>query len=44
MPEWVPYNDGFHAMLLGDEVKMEKEEDPRIRFIVDANLKKYGLK
>ncbi|MBQ3412667.1 MAG: carboxylesterase family protein [Oscillospiraceae bacterium] len=44
MPEWVPYNDGFHAMLLGDEVKMEKEEDPRIRFIIDANLRKYGMK
>ena len=45
MPEWLPYaaEDG-HAMQLFDTIQMEKETDPRIRYLLDENLKELKMK
>jgi carboxylesterase type B len=44
MPEWRPYIETGRALEFGDEVKQEEYMDPVIRYVLDANLKYYGLK
>ncbi len=44
MPEWKPYLETYRALEFGDEVKQEEYIDPVVRYVLDANLKLYGLK
>ncbi len=44
MPEWKPYTaDNRLAIRFADEISMEKAIEPRMKFLIDVNLKKVGL-